>query len=182
LPDSPNDPPPKEPPSPAASAGAPGTPPLILGEFQRVLDERYRVSIPVQLIDALALGEGDCVLAKERSGALSLWNANAWQDKLDSGVQLVESKIRAGRLDGRVEDVQRLGRLLSTRHRHVQLAGRGRLLIPEGFRDFLGAPESGELLIVGAAVCVEIWRPSAWIQYIEENMTEFRQLFDSLSG
>ena len=35
-----------------------------------------------------------------------------------------------------MERVQMLGRLLSTRHRNVRLAGRGRLVIPEGFRIF----------------------------------------------
>ena len=42
-----------------------------------------------------------------------------------------------------------LGRLLSTRHRTVQLAGRGRLLIPEGFREFLGVEPNGEALFWG---------------------------------
>jgi len=94
----------------------------------------------------------------------------------------VRSKIRAGRLAGRIEEVQVLGRLLSTRHRQVQLAGRGRLLIPEGFREFLGVEAGGEVTIVGAALCVEIWNPVHWLSYLEEQMPEFRQLLSRLSG
>jgi MraZ protein len=155
---------------------------LILGEFQRTLDERFRLSIPTELAGALAADEGQCILAKERPGCLSLWGAAQWQAKLDAGVQLIESKLQLGRLEGRVEEVQLLGRLLSTRHKAVDLAGRGRLLLPEGFREFLGAEAGGEVMIVGAAICVEIWRPDAWIKYLEERMPEFRRLLDELSG
>ncbi|MCA9153903.1 MAG: division/cell wall cluster transcriptional repressor MraZ [Planctomycetales bacterium] len=155
---------------------------FLLGEFRRSLDERYRVSIPSELASGLASADEDCILAKERPGALSLWNAEKWQKRLDEGVQLVRSKMLAGRLDGRVEEVQVLGRLLSTRHRTVQLGNRGRLLVPEGFREFLGVQPGGDLLVIGAAVCVELWRPDAWIHYLDEKIPEFRQRFDNLSA
>lgn len=156
--------------------------PLILGEHRRVLDDRFRVSIPTELTSAIASGDADCILAKERVGALSLWNAAEWRGKLDEGIRLVQDKIQAGRLAGRIEDVQMLGRLLSTRHTVVRLGGRGRLSIPESFRQFLGVDPGEELMVVGAALCVELWRPDAWFAYIEEGMPEFRRLFDNLSG
>jgi transcriptional regulator MraZ len=156
--------------------------PLILGEFRRALDERYRLSLPAELLDPLADSGKECILAKESPGALSLWSAAAWKANLDSGMELVERKIQSGRLHGQIEEVQRLGRLLSTRHRAVQIAGKGRLLIPEGFREFLGVEPGGDVLLVGAAVCVEIWRPDAWLDYLKENMPQFRKLFDNLSG
>lgn len=155
---------------------------LILGEFPRTLDERFRLSIPQELLDPLMAGGNDCILAKERPGSLSLWNAAAWQQKLDAGVELVKSKMRAGKLEGRIDEVQLLGRLLSTRHKAVQLAGRGRLVVPEGFREFLAVEAGGEVVLVGAGVCVEIWSPRAWLSYLEGNMTEFRTLFDRLSS
>ena len=155
---------------------------FILGEFPRTLDERYRLSIPAEIADPLAADGTDCILAKERPGCLSLWNAALWQDRLDQGVELVRNKMRAGRLEGKLEDVQLLGRLLSTRHKTVQLAGRGRLSIPEGFREFLGVEQGGEVIVLGAGVCVEIWNPRAWLDYLEVRIGDFRQLFDHLSG
>ncbi len=155
---------------------------LILGEAPRSLDERYRMSIPSEMTDTLAADDGQCILAKERPGCLSLWSVAAWQVKLDEGVELVKNKMRAGRLEGRIDEVQSLGRLLSTRHKNVQLAGRGRLVIPEGFREFLGVEPSGEVNVVGAAVCIEIWNPQQWLTYLEEQMPQFRQLFDKLAG
>jgi MraZ protein len=154
---------------------------FLLGEFQRTLDDRYRLSIPSELGDALATKSPDCILAKERPGCLSLWSAPIWQDRLDEGVALVKQKMRAGKLQERLGQVQLFGRLLSTRHRGVQLAGRGRLVIPEGFREFLGVKPGGEVQIIGAAVCVEIWSPTAWLKYLEGRMPRFRRLFDQLS-
>lgn len=154
---------------------------FILGEYLRTLDERYRVSIPSELSDLLVAESADCILAKERAGCLSLWNAKIWQAKLDEGVQLIQQKMRAGKLGGRIAQVQRLGRLLSTRHTPVVLAGRGRLLLPEGFREFLAVEPGGEVMVVGAAVCIELWNPSAWRSYLETRMPRFRRLFDRLS-
>ena len=156
--------------------------PLIRGEFCRLLDERFRVSIPGELAELLAAEGDECILAKEQPGALSLWNLTDWGQKLDAGVRLIQDKIQAGRLEGRIEEVQGFGRLLSTRHTVVRLAGRSRLVVPEGYREFLGVAPGGELLVVGAAICIELWRPAAWFAYIQEKMPDFRRLFDRLSS
>jgi MraZ protein len=154
---------------------------LLLGEWARSLDERFRLSLPQAWADVLSVDTGQCVLAKERPGCVSVWNSQQWQSWLADGVELVTGKIRSGRLSSRLEQVQMLGRLLSTRHRTVPIAGRGRLVIPESFRDFLEVEPGGNLLVVGAAVCVELWHPRRWSEHIGENMPEFRQLFDQLA-
>ncbi|EAQ78472.1 division/cell wall cluster transcriptional repressor MraZ [Blastopirellula marina] len=155
---------------------------FILGEFNRKIDERFRLSIPTELAEPLCENSTDLILVKERPGCLSLWNSTHWKAKLDAGVNLVKAKINAGRLEGRTADVQMLGRLLSTRHRNVQLAAKQRMLIPEGFREFLGVEAGGEVLIVGAAICVEIWRTDAWLANLEQQMPEFGGLLDTLSS
>ena len=155
---------------------------FILGESPRTLDDRYRLSLPPEMSEPLLSAGPDCILAKERAGCLSLWSAATWHRKLESGVSLVQAKMRAGKLEGRLEEVQLLGRLLSTRHKPVQLAARGRLSIPEGFREFLGVEAGGDVLVVGAAICVEIWKPQTWLDYLEGQMPEFQKLFDRLSS
>ncbi len=155
---------------------------LILGEATRTLDERHRLSVPPEMVDALAAQPDRLVLAKERPGCLSLWNDETWKARLEEGVGLVEQKILARRLDARLDEVQRLGRLLSTRHTDVQLAGRGRLVVPEGFREFLGVEPGGNVMVIGAAVCVELWHPDRWQQYVGDEMPTFRQLLERLVG
>lgn len=174
---------------------------LLLGEFRRSLDERYRLSIPGELMDQLGIaqsgispgggsqsgsdpeGQGvEFTLAKERPGCLSLWLDETWKKKLREGTDVVRSKLRAGKLENQLGELQLLGRLLSTRHKQVQIAGRGRLLVPEGFREFLRVEPGGDVMVVGAAVCIEIWQPTAWVEYLDRRMPGFRKLFDKLSG
>lgn len=155
---------------------------LILGESARTLDERFRLSLPPELAERLAPAGGPCILAKEQPGCLSLWDADRWQARLDEGVELVRGKIQAGRLEGRLEDVQLLGRLLSTRQTRLKLAGRGRIVVPEGFREFLAVEPGGTVMVIGAAVCVELWHPDRWNEHVAERIPHFRQLLDQLVG
>ena len=158
---------------------------LILGEVPCTLDERFRLTISQNLVKLLAGEDPHCILAKERSGCLSLWSAAAWEAKLNARIKLVEQKLQADSFDDdRLAQVQLLGRLLSTRHQPVELKDRGRLLIPEGFRAFLGVdrdPPGNEVMVVGAAVCLEIWKPTAWLAYLEQRMPKFRRVFHRLS-
>ncbi len=154
---------------------------FILGEHARTLDDRYRITVPSELSEKLAGDGAELILAKERPGCLSLWSADAWQSKLDAEVKLIEDKLKAGKLESRLPQVQLLGRLLSTRHRKLTLAGRGRLLVPEGFREFLRVAPGGDVFVVGAAICVEIWNPDYWLKYLDGRMPRFRRLVDRLS-
>ncbi len=152
------------------------------GEFRRAVDDRFRLSLPGELLVGLDGEPPEVILAKERLGCLSLWPARQWQQRLEGDVALIRDKIRAGRMDGRLDDVQRLGRLLSTRQRSVKLAGRGRLVLPEGFREFLRVEPGGELMVIGAAICIELWHPDAWLSYLKRNMPKFRRLYDQLAS
>ena len=93
---------------------------------------------------------------------------------------MIRTKLAAGLLTQRVGQVQDLGRLLSTRQQTVSLAGRGRLVLPEGFREFLGVDPGGDVMVVGAAVCVELWQPAAWTAFVTAEMPGFRQRIDEL--
>ena len=46
---------------------------LIQGEFHCSLDERFRLSLPKNLVEQLDIVGSGVVLAKERPGAISLW-------------------------------------------------------------------------------------------------------------
>jgi MraZ protein len=154
---------------------------FLSGEFKRVVDDRYRITLPPELAEPITDKAGDVIIAKERAGCLSLWQAADWQQRIDDGVGLIRQKIQAGRLEQKWGDVQRLGRLLSTRSRTVRLANRARLVIPEGFREFLDVPCEGEVMLIGAAICVEIWNPLAWLELLRQEMPAFGGLFKELS-
>ncbi len=155
---------------------------LVLGEYRRVVDVRFRLSIPTEILDGLDLADGNAVIAKERPGCLSVWNRDKWNSRLDSNLQVIESKLRAKGISDKPENLQRLGRLLSTRHRDIQIAARGRVVIPEGFREFLMVDAGSEVLVVGAAICIEIWAIDAWRECLRDEIAGFNSLMDELVG
>jgi len=155
---------------------------FLTGEFRRALDDRFRLTLPTEFATGVADDAGETILAKERYGCLSLWKAGDWRRRMSDGVSLIREKIRAGRMEQRWTDVQRLGRLLSTRSVDVSLANRSRLLIPEGFREFLDVEKGGDVMVVGAVICVEIWNPLAWMEQLKNDMPEFGELFKQLSS
>lgn len=154
---------------------------FITGEWKRVMDDRYRVTLPSEVATWVTDEAGDTILSKERPGCLSLWRAAEWQAREEAGISLIRQKIQAGRLEQRWTDVQRMGRLLSTRSRTVRLANRSRLVIPEGFREFLEAPPEGEIIVVGAVICLELWNPRHWLEHLRQEMPDFGTLFRQLS-
>ncbi|RMG35782.1 MAG: division/cell wall cluster transcriptional repressor MraZ [Planctomycetota bacterium] len=154
---------------------------FITGETKRILDDRFRLTLPPEFVQAVADEHGEAILAKEQAGCLSLWRISDWQARLDAGVELLKQKIRSGRMEHKWADVQRLGRMLSTRTRRVKLANRSRLSIPEGFREFLEVQPGGEVIVVGAVICVEIWNPAAWLEQLREDLPQFGPLFTALT-
>lgn len=154
---------------------------FITGEVKRSLDERFRLTLPAEFARAISDDQGETIVAKERYGCLSLWRAADWQQRVDDGVGLIRQKIAAGRMEQKWTDVQRLGRLLSTRYATVKLANRSRLLVPEGFREFLDVASGGDVMVVGAVICVEVWNPSAWLDQLKVDMPEFGSLFKELA-
>lgn len=154
---------------------------FLTGEHRRTLDERFRLQLPPEFAGEISDDEGNLIVAKERAGCLSLWKQEDWQNRLDSGISLLKQKINSGRMEQRWGDVQRLGRLLSTRHTSTHLANRSRLLIPEGFRSFLGVDAGKEVVIVGAVICVELWNPDTWLDVLKQEMPDFGDLFKQLT-
>lgn len=155
---------------------------FLTGEFHRTVDERFRVTLPPELAEGVVDEEGETIVVKERFGCMSLWPAAQWRRQLEGGIAILRQKIEAGRMDQRWSDVQRMGRLLSTRHTTVKLANRSRILVPEGFRDFLGLANQKEVVIVGAVICVEIWNSNEWLGTLKEEMPDFGPLFKDLTA
>ncbi|MCA8989862.1 MAG: division/cell wall cluster transcriptional repressor MraZ [Planctomycetaceae bacterium] len=155
---------------------------MITGEFRRTIDERYRLTLPPEFAEAVSDEAGDTIVVKERYGCLSLWSASRWQTHLDQGIAIIEQKIQAGRMEGRWSEIQRWGRLLSTRQTTVKLANRSRVLLPEHTREFLGVAAGQDVVLIGAVVCVEVWNPTQWLETLKQEMPQFNPLFSELSS
>ena len=158
----------------------PETSKFISGEFSRTIDDRYRLSLPEEFKEVFKPEAGKCVIVKENPGHLSLWEESIWKQQFDSRIEMVRQRYETGYLAGNMHELQRFGRLLSTRYRHIQLTERARFLLPEGFREFLGVEPKQEVMIVGAWHCIEIWNQQKWISCIEGDIQQFGNLMESL--
>lgn len=154
---------------------------FLQGEFLRSLDERYRLTLPPELVEGMLGASEDALLVKERPGCLSLWPLEAGKTQLRKELAVVQSKLAAGLLGARLSQVQTLGRLFSTRQKEIKLAGRGRLVLPEGFREFLRVEPTQEVVVIGAAVCIELWHQTAWQTHLGRQIPRFRKLLTRLS-
>ncbi|MBI1347623.1 division/cell wall cluster transcriptional repressor MraZ [bacterium] len=134
------------------------------------------------MAQAVTDDQGQTLITKERYGCVSLWKAEEWEARQSAGLAILKQRIDAGRMEQRWDEVQRLGRLLSTRSQRVQLAQRSRLVIPDSFREFLGVQATQEVMVVGAVICVEIWNLTAWIDALKEEMPAYHPLFKELSS
>jgi len=153
---------------------------FIEGEFSRTVDDRYRLTLPDEFKDVFKPEAGKCVIVKESPGCLSLWDENTWKQQHHARIEIVRQRYETGYLAGNMSDLQRFGRLLSARYRHIQLADRARFLLPEGFREFLAVEPKNDVMIVGAIFCIEIWNPQKWIPYIEGDMQQFGSVLEGL--
>ena len=153
---------------------------FITGEFSRTVDDRYRLTLPDEFKEVFKPDSGKCVIVKEKPGHLSLWDENTWKQEHDRRIELITQRFELGYLAGKMSELQRLGRLLSTRSRQIQLADRARFLLPEGFREFLAVEPKQEVMIVGAWVCIEIWNPQKLISCIEEDIPQYGTLTENL--
>jgi len=171
----------------------PELPVFLEGEYRCKLDARHRLALPQALAEPLTAAGGPYVLAKERLGCASLWNAEVWESTVNLKVELAKQKVRGGLWNHRIEQAQLFGRLLSARHARVVIDKKYRLVVPEDFRQFLrltepvaeesdeGSGTAGQVAVLGAGVCVEIWHPRAWLKYLARRMPKFRQLIEELS-
>ncbi len=156
---------------------------VIIGEFRRVLDERHRLALPPEVVQFLGSDTAHAVLAKERDGCLSLWKPDAWNRHFERFMKNLTLRVREDFFDSnRIPEVQRISRLISTRAKPIQLGQRGRILIPEGFREFLAVPPNTETMVIGAGVCVELWRPTAWLEYLKSDLETFNTSFREIAG
>ena len=158
-------------------------PKFLRGEVLCSIDRHRRLTVRDPLAEVLKGWRGESWLVKERPGALSLWPPDSGEeDRLEAQLNdLIVSKMQHDLYRDRLDELLAFGRLLSTRRARIELKGGPRLLLTKEFCDFLGVEAGGKVYVVGAAACLEIWRPDAWVSFVEERIGEFRQMFQELA-
>ena len=77
---------------PEVSISALGNSMFLTGEIKRTIDERHRLTLPQDFAEAVSTQEGALVVAKERSGCLSLWPTGRMEKAIRKRRQSAETE------------------------------------------------------------------------------------------
>lgn len=144
---------------------------LLYGEFSCRLDEKGRFLLPAALLSQLSPGsDGEFVFAKGPDPCLLLFPKTHWQAEL-------ERIYRHSYYDTRVRTLLRLFQNGAT---PAKLDKQNRLLIPKRLMEY--AHLQNDLLLIGMGNKVEIWSPTIYEQWLENQGVTLKELSEQILG
>ena len=126
---------------------------MFTGEYRHTVDEKGRLAVPARFRAQL---DGGAVVARWLDECLAIFPKAAWDD--------LATKVRGLPItDPAARNFQRY---LFAGAFDVDLDRQGRVLVPQGLRQFAGL--EGEAVVVGSLDHAEIWAPTRWDGYRKE--------------
>lgn len=120
---------------------------MFVGEFVHSFDDKGRLTIPAKFRDDLA---GGLVVTRGIDRCLSVYPRQVWDDLAKRVAQLPVTQRNA----------RNFGRLMFSGAADFIPDRQGRVLIPQGLRDYAGL--NSEAVIIGLYDRLEIWSPDSW--------------------
>jgi MraZ protein len=125
---------------------------VFVGTFERSLDDKGRLALPVSFRDLL----GDTGYLAQMKGRLCLYSTEGFAE----AIARLSQQAQAG------EFPQDSLRVFSAGANVVKVDKQGRLTIPQSQRDAVKI--EADTVVIGALNRIEIYRPDAWTQ-VQEN-------------
>ncbi len=123
---------------------------MFTGEYRHAVDGKGRIAVPARFRGQLADG---AVVARWLDSCLAIFPMTAWS----------ELAARVGSLPMTDPNARLLQRQLFSGAMETELDGQGRVLVPQGLREFAGL--EAEALVLGSRDHAEIWAPARWTDY-----------------
>jgi MraZ protein len=123
---------------------------VFTGEYRHAVDDKGRIAVPARFRTQL---EGGAVVAKWLDTCLAIFPKSAWDElaakvgslpMTDPNARLLQRRLFAGALE-------------------TELDRQGRVLLPQGLREFAGLQE--EAVVLGSRDHAEVWTPARWTEY-----------------
>jgi MraZ protein len=139
---------------------------LLIGTYERSLDDKLRLALPKRLRELLG-NQGPLVLTVGTDGALAIFSQAAFAALAD--------KLAARSPTG--PEVRAFSRLLYAQSQCVEIDSQGRIRLPAELTR-LAALES-EVVLLGVGDRVELWNKSRWQAYLADLQPRYDQLAES---
>jgi MraZ protein len=127
---------------------------MFLGEFEHLVDEKNRLTLPAKFREALADG---VVVTRGIDGCLSAYPLDQWH-------RLVESRL--GSLDPLSQDDRMMQRYFFSAAAEARLDKQGRVMLPAALIEHAGLGR--EVIVAGVYDHLEIWDRAAWRKEIAD--------------
>jgi MraZ protein len=142
---------------------------MYYGESQTAIDEKGRITVPVQFRQVMDVHDHDTwYMTRGFDGAIFLFHTEQWNKLKDFG-----SGHHA--LDPRMLDFRRmfLGSAAKTKRDKV-----GRLAVPSLLREYAGLQK--EAVLVGVEDHLELWSKERWCAFQQKQMESYKEMAASL--
>lgn len=139
---------------------------MFTGEYQHTLDHKGRVIIPARLREGL--GE-TFMITRGLDRCIFVYHLDEWAK--------VEQKVKELPLTR--QDARAFTRYLFSGAAEVEMDRQGRVLIPQGLREY--ADIEREVMIIGVSNRVEVWSEEAWRQYTSTENLDFEAAAEKLA-
>jgi len=142
---------------------------MMTGEFNVILDEKFRLTLPVQLrkdLNALSV-----YLMKGRNKCIWIFTVAKWEEKF--GNAIAENTDLFSSMD-----LRNIRKYIGS-SQLVEFDKAGRLLIPETLRKYAGITK--DCVVSGLREFCEIWDSKLHDEYIDEDDEDNKKEFDAAS-
>jgi MraZ protein len=138
---------------------------LLTGTFNRLVDEKLRVSIPKRIRETMQCSpRGVLYVAPGTDGSLGIYTEEAFS-------QLAERLERASPTR---QEVRAFLRLFYTQAQRVELDRQGRIRIPVELAQISRLEK--EVVLLGVQNHLELWAADQWRKYIGEKQTHYDEI------
>jgi MraZ protein len=127
---------------------------MFLGEFEHLIDEKNRLTLPAKFREALADG---VVVTRGMDGCLSAYPVDAWH-------ALVQSRL--GSLDPLSQDDRMMQRYFYSAAAEAKPDKQGRIMLPAALVEH--AELGREVIVAGVYDHLESWDRAAWRKQIAD--------------
>jgi len=142
---------------------------MLSGEFNVILDERSRITLPAQL--RKDLDGASVVITKGEDNCLWLYTSAKWEELIGSAIK--ENTDPFSKKDRRV-----LRKFIGP-SQTVEIDKAGRILVTESLREY--ASISKDCVVLGQIDYIEIWDEGRYREYCNEDNEDNANEFDAAS-
>ncbi|HSG78805.1 MAG TPA: division/cell wall cluster transcriptional repressor MraZ [Acidimicrobiia bacterium] len=139
---------------------------MFLGEYQHSVDDKGRLVLPSKFRDRLDDG---LVVTKGQERCLYVFPMDRWEEEV----------ARVNRLPRTDKRARNYARTFFGSASDQALDKQGRIVMPQGLRDYAGLDK--DVVVVGVGERVEVWDTAAWTALSEEADELFSGIEESLS-